>query len=344
MKTRAAILKHCNQPLEIETIQLPAPSDYQVLVRLEYAGICHSQIMEADGKRNNQKFLPHLLGHEGCGWVEAVGKKVKKVTPGDKVILSWIKGSGGDSQGFKIPHHDMIINAGPITTFSNYSLISENRCFIIPKSFPSEIGALFGCCALTGGGIIWHKIKPKPSESLAIFGLGGVGLSALIAAKMLGVTQIFAIDISEDKLALASSITHVTPINASNTSPVEQIKALTDNQGVDYAIEASSKTKIIETSFESLNRTGTCVFASHPPKGEKIKLDPFELISGKKIYGSWGGDAQPDKDIPTLCAHTDYLKDYAQLISHTIALDDINKGFDLVRSNKAKRVMIAFDM
>ena len=162
MNFTAAVLTKNNSPLKIiNKLKFTKLRKGQVLVRILHSAICRSQIMEIEGKRGKDKYLPHLLGHEGAGIVHGVGAGVKKITKGDKIFLSWIKGKGLDSGGTKIKNQKKTINAGPITTFSNFSVISENRCFKIPKGFLLKKSVIFGCAVPTGAGIILNEIKPK---------------------------------------------------------------------------------------------------------------------------------------------------------------------------------------
>ena len=162
MNFKAAVLTETKKPLKIiNNLKTPKLKRGQVLVKVLHSAICRSQIMEIEGKRGRDKYIPHLLGHEGAGVVEKIGNGVTKVLPEDKVFLSWIKGDGIEAGGTKIYDKKKIINAGPITTFSNYSIISENRCFKIPKNFPIKKSVIFGCAVPTGAGIILNEIKPK---------------------------------------------------------------------------------------------------------------------------------------------------------------------------------------
>jgi S-(hydroxymethyl)glutathione dehydrogenase/alcohol dehydrogenase len=298
----AAVLWKTGDPLSIENnIKIPQLERGQVLVKIAYSGVCRSQLMEVQGARGEDKYLPHLLGHEGSGQVVAIGAGVSKVSEGEWVILGWIKGNGIDALGAKYKLGDKVINSGAVTTFSNYSIVSENRLVLCPKDTPRDIATLFGCALPTGAGMVINEIKPKINSTIAIIGLGGVGLSALIAAKISNCRKIIAVDISNEKLNLAKQLGATDAINPLNVNVENTIMDITNGDGVDYSVEAAGRIETIELSFKLIkHKGGKCIFASHPEKGKKISIDPFELISGKTISGSWGGGVRPDEDIPKL--------------------------------------------
>ena len=298
MNFTAAVLTKNNSPLKIiNKLKFTKLRKGQVLVRILHSAICRSQIMEIEGKRGKDKYLPHLLGHEGAGIVHGVGAGVKKITKGDKIFLSWIKGKGLDSGGTKIKNQKKTINAGPITTFSNFSIISENRCFKIPKEFPLKKSVIFGCAVPTGAGIILNEIKPKKKDRICIIGLGGVGLSALIACKMLKLKNIIVVDIDNKKIKIAKKVGFKkTILLKNNKNAITKILNFNKDRYFDYTIESSGKSKSIEFAFSLTKKFGgKCFFASHPNEKSKISIKPFDLISGKKIFGSWGGGSDPQK-------------------------------------------------
>ena len=342
---QAAVLQKLNQPLILlDHIEIPKLKDGQVLVKLDYAGVCQSQLMEARGKRGKDKYLPHLLGHEGSGEVIDIGKQVKKIKIHDKVILGWIKGSGLDEGGTNYFHKKLgKINAGVVTAFNDYALISENRCTPMPSHLPLDIAALFGCAIPTGAGIILNDIKLKEDSILAFWGLGGIGMSAFITSLFFPCKQRIVIDISQEKLNFAKSLGAMT-VSSQNEDPVSEIMDLTDVLGVDYVIESAGFTQTIEQAFSILNKKhGTCIFASHPKYGDKISLDPFELLCGKKILGTNGGGCYPDRDIPKLAAfYKKKEKIFDKLISQYYALDQINQALDDLENHRVFRPIIKF--
>ncbi|MEM5788033.1 MAG: alcohol dehydrogenase catalytic domain-containing protein, partial [Syntrophobacteraceae bacterium] len=203
MLIRAAILYETNAPLLVEAISAPPPGYGQVCVEVAFSGVCRSQLMEARGKRGTDRYLPHLLGHEASGKVISIGEGTTKVKPGDKVILGWIKGNGLDVGGPDFRWGDRIIHAGPVTTLSTHTIVSENRCTLLPEGIPPDLAMLFGCAVPTGAGIVLNQVKPVDGSTIALFGLGGVGISALMALNLFNCSNVITVDIEESKLALA---------------------------------------------------------------------------------------------------------------------------------------------
>ena len=340
----AAVLVNTGRPLQVlHDITMPKPGAGQLLVKIKYSGICHSQIMEADGARGEDKFLPHMLGHEAVGEVIEIGKDVTKFCAGDKVILGWIKGEGANiSSSLYYSASLGEINAGAVTTFSNYALVSENRAYSLPANTPEKLAFLYGCALPTGAGIVFNELNIHSGSTIVIFGLGGIGLSALMACQQIPDVKIFAIDIEQEKLELAKQMGTSKVFSASDPKLTKKIMDLTDGKGCDFAIEAAGKIDTIETAFSLIKKTsGELIFASHPKAGEKISIDPFDLICGKQIKGSWGGSSKPDQDIILL----DKL--YARgslplenLIGNTYPLSQINKAMDDVRFRQTTRASI----
>lgn len=327
-KLKAAVLFDTNQPLEICELDIPKLKEGQVLIKIFYSGVCRSQLMEARGGRGVDPWLPHLLGHEASGEVIEIGPNVKKVKLGDNVVLGWIKGNGVEAEGAKYIFNNQIINSGKVTTFSNYSIVSENRLVKIPDKIPLDIAVLFGCALLTGAGMVLNELKPSSEMSVIVIGLGGIGLSALMALKYLNCKMIIAIDISDEKLELAKLFGATNTFNSRDINLFQKIKDLTI-VGADACIESGGKTETIELGFALISKKGKLIFASHPPEGEKISIAPHELIAGKQIFGSWGGGCKPDIDIPKLADI--YIKNnppLEKLISKRYKLENINEALD----------------
>lgn len=344
MITTAAVLTEINQPLQLEELKLPALKEGQVLVKIAYSGICHSQLNEIRGKKGEDKFLPHTLGHEGSGIVVEAGPKVQKVKADDHVVMTWIKGIGLDVPGSQYRRRDgSSVNSGAISTFMEYSVISENRLVPIPREMPLKEAALLGCAIPTGAGIVFNTLHAKAENTVAIFGVGGIGMSAAIAAKSSGCKQIIAVDVDKYKLDFALEIGATHVVNAANQDPVRSIMDLTGGQGVDYAIEAAGRKETMEKAFSSIrNNGGTLVIAGNLAHKEKISIDPFDLISGKKLIGTWGGESCPDKDVPR------YVELYLagnlkidELITSCVNLRDINDALEVFESgHKTIRVLV----
>lgn len=201
---QAAILTELKKPLAIGEVCLPETLDVgQVLVRIHYSGICGSQLGEIDGAKGEDKFLPHLLGHEGSGAVVDIGPGVKHVKPGDKVVLHWRKGLGIESPVPSYRWNGEKLNAGWITTFNEFAVVSENRVTRIPPDSDMRVAALFGCAVTTGFGVVLNNANLKIGESVVVFGAGGVGLNIVQAAAMVSAYPIVAVDRFENRLELA---------------------------------------------------------------------------------------------------------------------------------------------
>ena len=343
-RIKAAVLFELNKPLEIRTLKRRPLESGQVFVKILYSGVCRSQLMEVSGLRGDDHWLPHLLGHEGSGVVEDIGPDVKKFKKGDEVILSWIQGSGIEAKGASYDSDDVVINSGKVTTFSNYSVVSENRLTKKPKNLDFDTAILFGCALPTGAGMVINEINVNFESSVVVIGLGGIGLSAIAMLLSLKIKNIIAIDISAKKLDLVKSWGVNHTIDASKPNIQELVHEIFPD-GAEYCIESAGRVSTIELGFSLINRNkGKLLFASHPPEGEKIKLSPHELISGKSISGSWGGAIDPDRDIPILY-HNFISADFPlnSLLTKPYSLSDINKALEDLESGKVLRPLIKME-
>ena len=343
---KAAVLYETGKPLVIEDgIEIPVLQPGQVLVKVAYSGVCRSQLMEVKGKRGEDAYLPHLLGHEASGWVIETGAEVTKIKPGDKVVLTWIKGEGVDCKGAKYKLGNTTLNSGGVTTFSDYTVVSENRCVSLEEGVPMDLAALLGCAIPTGAGIVFNTLCPDKEASIAVFGVGGIGLSAIFGAKIHECSRIIAVDIEDGKLEMAQEFGATDIINCFKEDPVKRINQITDGQGVDYSIEAAGKAEVIESAFKSTKYNGgRCIIAGHPDCKERIQLDPFDLIRGRKIEGSWGGECQPDRDIPMYVEHYKTGKLLlGRMISQSYSLEEINQALSELENGCAHRILIRMD-
>jgi len=345
LSIKAAVLTAINKPLEIKNLTCQKLLPGQVLIKILYSGVCRSQLMEVQGKRGEDNWLPHLLGHEASGIVLEIGPEVSKVNEGDEVILSWIKSSGVEAPGAIYYNNEKVVNSGAVTTFSNYSIVSENRLVKKPEDIPFHTAILLGCALPTGAGMVQNQLNISTNSSVAVIGLGGIGLSAILMLIAKKVKNIIAIDISEEKLAQVRSWGVLEAMNSSEVNIKERIRSLGFENGVDFCIESAGAVQTIEQGFSLIrNNGGELLFASHPPDDEKISLAPHELISGKKIAGSWGGGTKPDRDFPVLsrilmASHISL----DSLLSKEYSLNDINLALSDLSEGKVFRPLIKME-
>ncbi len=316
---KAAILGKIGAPLVVEDIEFDCIKhsngsrdlllkEGQVFVRVLCTGICGSQLQEIDGIKGDPSHCPHLLGHEGCGIVKGLGHGVTTVKEGDKVVMHWRKGDGLEAQPAVYEYYDdneyVPIRAGPITTFSEYAIVSENRVTAVPQDTPNDFAALLGCALSTAICVTHHEAKIKPRDKVVVIGCGGLGLAILIAARGLG-ARVTAIDRIAEKGNLALSL------------GAEQFMSRIQPPIVsDYIIDTVGAIDHREMDFDS----------------EYISLQEG---------GTSGGGFDPPRDIPYCLQLMPWL-DWAALITHRISLDQINDGIQLMREGKAGRVMIEF--
>lgn len=298
-KTKAAVLFETGKPLRILELTIPDLRPGQVLVDIAYSGVCHSQLNEVRGHKGPDRFLPHTLGHEGAGTVVAIGPGVVKTRPGDAVVLSWLKGSGADVPGTVYESGEGPINSGAISTFMRRTVTCENRVTVVPESMPGNLGALLGCAIPTGAGVVFNTSGLARGDAVAVFGAGGVGLSAVMGAAAVGAAPIIAVDLVADKLAKARELGATHTVNPGEGDPVAAIRNLTGGRGVRVAIECAGQVAAMEAAFESVAPGGgLCVIAGNPPHGQTLRVNPYSLIGGKRLVGTWGGESRPDVDIP----------------------------------------------
>lgn len=343
LSTKAAVLRKIGSPLDIVSLEIPELQEGQVLVKVHYAGLCHSQLNEILGKKGEDKYLPHVLGHEGSGVVIKCGENVREVTEGDHVVMSWINSDGINAPGPIYKDSIGAVNSGPISTFLEKAIISENKLVKIPKNLPLKEAALLGCAIPTGGGIVLNVLKPKISDYICVIGVGGVGLSAVMVAKSLGINNILVLDVHDKKIDTALSLGASAGFNVLSGNPIEFINNQTDNIGVDFCIESAGKRDSMELAFAITKQKGKCVLAGNLPKGDLISIDPMDLIQGKKLIGSAGGDSILSKDIPlyTKWFQEDRLE-LNRMITNVYSLDEINIAFEELLQGKVARNLISF--
>lgn len=338
MKTRAAILVELNRII-VDEITLPPLKPGQVLVEIKYSGICHTQLLEIRGHRGADPYLPHCLGHEGSGIVLETGAKVEKVKPGDSVILSWMKGTGANVPGSIFEWEGKPINAGAITTFSCHSIISENRLTPIPTHFPLKDAALIGCAIPTGLGVVFNTAQPKAGESIAVFGCGGIGISALLGAKILGCVPRIAIDLNPQKLEMAKKMGATHCIDASCEDPIAALQKIGP---LDHAIEASGSPIAMNQALKAVRpQGGSAIIVGNARFGQNLSIDPKEFNQGKRLLGTWGGDNQPDLHFPRYLNLIRYgHMDLSSFTENIYSIDQIDQALTDLENGKVLRPLL----
>ena len=340
---KAAILVEQRKPLIVDEIELPQTLEVgQVLVKVHYSGICGSQLGEIDGAKGEDKFLPHLLGHEASGTVMQIGLGVKHVKPDDIVVLHWRKGLGIEGAPPIYRWRGQKLNAGWVTTFNEYAIVSENRVTPIPGDSDLEVAALFGCAVTTGFGVVENNTKLRIGESVVIFGAGGIGLNIVQAAALVSAYPIIAVDLHDSKLELAKQMGATHVINSSQSDARHAILKIASDAGVDAFIDNTGQPDIIEMGYEITKPQGRVILVGVPGKGKNVNIFSLPLHFGKVLSGSHGGEAIPQTDIPRY--HQLYCNGRIQLkniITNFYPLEEINEALDGVRSGAiAGRCMI----
>ncbi|SMP79533.1 S-(hydroxymethyl)glutathione dehydrogenase / alcohol dehydrogenase [Desulfonatronum zhilinae] len=333
-KTKAAILVELNKPLVVAEIDLPpelAPG--QVLVQVLYSGICGSQLGEIDGVKGEDHYLPHLLGHEGSGVVLAIGPGVKHVQPGNKVVLHWRKGLGIESDTPSYQWDGRKVNAGWVTTFNEYAVVSENRCTAIPDDSEMDVAALFGCAVTTGFGVVENNARVRIGESVVVFGAGGIGLNIVQAAALVSAYPVIAVDLLDNRLELAARMGATHVINSGKCDAEREILSIAGQPGADVFVDNTGKPEIIELGYRITKPRGRVILVGVPRKGDNINIYSLPLHFGKIVTGSHGGECNPHEDIPRY--HKLYREGRIRLrevITDRFCLDEVNEAFRLMRN------------
>ncbi len=344
--TKAAILVEQHQPLVVAEVELPeALGVGQVLVKIHYSGICGSQLGEIDGVKGEDRFLPHLLGHEGSGTVLAVGPGVRHVAPGDTVVLHWRRGRGIESEVPTYKWGDREVNAGCVTTFNEFAVVSENRCTPIPPDSDLQVATLFGCAVTTGFGVVENNARLRLGESIVVLGAGGIGLNIVQAASLVSAHPIIAVDLHENRLSLARDMGATHLVNASVADVRAELESITGSDGVDVAVDNTGLPEMIQLGYRITKPAGRVVLVGVPRIGDDIELHSLPLHFGKQLCGSHGGNGDPHVDIPRY--HGLYRSGrirLRELITDIVGLDDINDVIRKMRSGDVSgRCMVSFD-
>jgi alcohol dehydrogenase len=374
MKTRAAVLREMgakppyaiSKPLSIEELDLDRPGHGEVLVQIKAAGLCHSDLSVINGDRARP--MPMALGHEAAGVVQELGAGVTDLAVGDHVVLVFVPscghcspcaegrpalcepGAAANGAGTLLSGHRRLQHRGqPVyhhlgcSVFAEYATVSRRSVVRIDPLLPLDEAALFGCAVLTGVGAVVNTAKVTMGSSVAIFGLGGVGLAALIGAHAAGARQIIAVDLSEDKLTQARGLGATHGVNAADPKAVDQIRTISAG-GVDFALEFAGSVRALDAAYRATRRGGCTVTAGLPPPSATFALPAVNLVAEERtLKGSYIGTCVPSRDVPR------FIDLYLQgrlpvnrLLSGRLALEDINHGFDLLHEGKAIRQVVVF--
>jgi alcohol dehydrogenase len=372
MKIKAAVLNRMNasppyvesKPLTITEVELDPPGYGEVLVKIVAAGLCHSDLSVIDG--NRPRPLPMLLGHEAAGIVEKLGPGVDDLAPGDHVVLVFVPSCGhciscSEGRPALCEPGAVANNAGTLlsgarrihcddgainhhvgcSAFAEYATVSRCSLVKIDRELPLDEAALFGCAVLTGVGAVINTARVQAGSSVAVIGLGGVGLAALLGAIAAGARSVLAIDLSDDKLGLARQLGATATFNPSAPDAAEAIREATHG-GVEYAFEMAGSVRAMDLAYKITRRGGMTVTAGLPPPTHTFNIPQVNLVAEERtVKGSYVGTCVPSRDIPR------YIELYRRgklpvdrLMSSHLKLEDINLGFDLLREGKAVRQIV----
>ncbi len=344
MKTPAAILVEQRKPLVIDEVELPALGYGQVLVEVKVSRICGSQVGEIDGVKGPDRFLPHLLGHEGGGVVLETGPEVSKVKAGDHVVLHWREGAGIQARPPKYGWRGASINAGYVTTFNRYAVVSENRLTSIGADVPFETAALLADTLTTGFGIINNDARVRIGEAVVVIGVGGIGLGVVLGARLAGACPVIAVDIHPHKLAKAKEIGATHTVHSGEADFPEAVKAILGGALPEVVVDGTGNPTVIEKAIAlTAPNGGRCVGFGVMVHDRKISLNTLPLHLGKTLTGSHGGDSQPHLDIPRYLRMMRHgLFDPSGFVSHRVGLDGVNGAIDKMRAGEVIHAMISF--
>lgn len=375
MKTKAAVLYEMGQsqpfveslPLKIQEVTLASPQKGEVLIEVAAAGLCHSDLSVLDASR--PRVMPMVMGHEASGIVREIGVDVEDFAIGDHVVFSFVpvcrdcdycfegraalcaKGAKANVEGtllsgakhFTDENSQVCNHHLGVSGFSQFTVAAQESLVKIDKNLPLTTAALFGCAVLTGVGAVFNTAQVKPEKSVAVFGLGGVGLSVVMGAKASNANPIIAIDQFEDKLKLAQELGATHTINVREQDAIEAIKEITGG-GAEYVFESVGSEKVLIQAYQATRRGGTTITLGLPHPEKMFSIPAFSLTVEERIVkGSYMGSCVPSRDIPRFISmYQEGLLPVDKLQTHTLTLEEINEGFDRLANGQAVRQIIKF--
>ena len=361
LNVNAAIAHAANDKLAIEEVALPEPGPGDVLVRIMASGVCHSDWHILKGEWGMR--FPMMLGHEGAGVIEEAGEDVRGVQKGDHVILSWRTNCGSCDmcqRGYPalcdrspqtqakptLKGSDTPLGlAAGLGTFTPYQVVPESAAVRIDPDIPFPQAALVGCGVMTGVGAVINTARVEPGSTVAVFGCGGVGLNCIQGAALAGAKMIIAVDMLDNKLAMAGTFGATHTVNASREDPVDRIKELTGGPGVHYAFEAIG---LVEAPFVQsvlcTRKRGVSVWVGHAPLNTAVTIDARALIQEKTVIASFYGSARPHIDFPRLLdLYRGGRLKLDELITRSFDLEDVNEAFDVLARGEVARSVLNLD-
>ena len=375
MRVRSAVLREMgaaepyaeSRPLEIAELELDPPGPGELLVRVRAAGLCHSDLSVINGSR--PRVMPMALGHEAAGEVVETGPGVSGSAAGDHVVLAFVPACGecepcragraalcepgaaanhagtllSGEHRLATPEGEAINHHLGVSAFSDHIVVSEASAVKVDPELPFEIAALFGCAVLTGVGAAVNAARIEPGQRVAVFGLGGVGLYALLGAVLQGAGTIVAVDVVADKLELARELGATDTIEA-GPGAVAAIRELTAG-GADHAIETVGSARVLTDAYDATRRGGTTTTVGLPDPSQMLSIPAVSLVAEERVLrGSYLGSSVPARDLPKFIdLHRQGKLRVERLLTHRIALDEINEGFDRLARGEAVRQAVIFD-
>ncbi len=375
MKTRAAVALEAGKPLEVMEVNLEGPKEGEVMVEIKATGICHTDEFTRSGA-DPEGLFPAILGHEGAGVVVEVGPGVKSVKPGDHVIplytpecrecasclsgktnlctkIRATQGQGLMPDGtsrFSMPDGTMIHHYMGCSTFSNYTVLPEIAVAKVRDDAPFDKICYIGCGVTTGIGAVINTAKVEIGAKAVVFGLGGIGLNVIQGLRLAGADMIIGVDLNDDKKPMAERFGMTHFINPKNTdNVVQEIVNLTKTPfdqigGADYSFDATGNVKVMRDALECTHRGwGVSVIIGVAPAGAEICTRPFQLVTGRVWKGTAFGGARGRTDVPKIVDwYMDGKIEIDPMITHTMPLEDINKGFDLMHRGESIRSVVLY--